>query len=154
MLPVVPAVAFALINAERYYVPQSAITYASLKTSSKHEGYTIATASIGNVSVENVLIFSSKDLKDLVRFDFSAMDGWFEEDEPIYVHPKDPYKRVDIRRSSRHIKVAIEGVTVAETTGPTLLFETSLRTRYYLPATCVSDLFLLLHILREMLERL
>ena len=114
-----------------------------MKTTSQHDGYKIVTASIGHVSVENVLVFETKDLKDLVRFEFSAMDSWFEEDEQIYVHPKDPYKRVDIRRSSRHIKVVVDGVTVAETSAPTLLFETSLRTRYYLPATCVSGPFAL-----------
>jgi uncharacterized protein (DUF427 family) len=72
-------------------------------------------------------------LRDLVRPKWSAMDEWLEEDEPVYVHPRDPYKRVDILLSSRHVRVAVDGVTVAESRKPTLLFETGLPTRYYLP---------------------
>ncbi|CAM3910955.1 DUF427 domain-containing protein [Kibdelosporangium persicum] len=78
-----------------------------------------------------------EELRDLVRFDFAAMDAWFEEDEEIYVHPRDPYKRVDILGSSRHVRVEIDGVTVAESANARMLFETSLPTRYYLPKTAV-----------------
>lgn len=74
-----------------------------------------------------------EELRGLVRFDWDAMDAWFEEDEEVYVHPRDPYKRVDILPSSRHVEVRVNGVPVAETRRPTLLFETSLPTRYYLP---------------------
>jgi uncharacterized protein (DUF427 family) len=73
------------------------------------------------------------ELRDLVRPKWSAMDEWLEEDEPVYVHPRDPYKRVDILRSSRHVRVVVDGVTIAESRRPTLLFETGLPTRYYLP---------------------
>jgi uncharacterized protein (DUF427 family) len=78
-----------------------------------------------------------EELRDLVKFDFAAMDSWFEEDEEIYTHPRDPYTRVDILASSRHVRVEIDGVTVAETTNARLLFETGLPTRYYLPKTAV-----------------
>ncbi len=74
-------------------------------------------------------------LRDLVRIDFDAMSDWFEEDEPIYVHPRDPYTRVDILASSRHIRVEIDGVTVADSHQPRILFETGLPPRYYLPIT-------------------
>jgi uncharacterized protein (DUF427 family) len=76
-------------------------------------------------------------LHDHVRFEWDALDAWFEEDEQVYVHPRDPYKRVDVLRSSRHVVVRIDGQVVADTTRPTLLFETSLPTRYYLPKTDV-----------------
>jgi uncharacterized protein (DUF427 family) len=66
------------------------------------------------------------------------MDAWYEEDREIYVHPKDPYKRVDILPSSRKITVGIEGRTVAESTSSMFLLETGLPTRYYLPQTSVS----------------
>ena len=78
-----------------------------------------------------------EELRDLVKFDFAAMDSWFEEDEEIYTHPRDPHTRVDILASSRHVQVEIDGVTVAETTNARLLFETGLPTRYYLPKTAV-----------------
>ncbi|MEU1983801.1 DUF427 domain-containing protein [Nocardia sp. NPDC019395] len=74
-------------------------------------------------------------LSELVRLEWNAMDEWFEEDEPIYVHPRDPYSRVDILASSRHVRVEIGGVTVADSRTPRILFETGLPARYYLPLT-------------------
>jgi uncharacterized protein (DUF427 family) len=76
-------------------------------------------------------------LRDLVRLEFSAMTEWFEEDEPVYVHPRNPYSRVDIRASSRHVRVELDGVTVADSRQPRILFETRLPPRYYLPLTDV-----------------
>jgi uncharacterized protein (DUF427 family) len=63
------------------------------------------------------------------------MDVWFEEDEEVYVHPRSPYTRVDILSSSRHVEVAVGGVTVADSHQPRLLFETGLPPRFYLPQT-------------------
>ena len=74
-------------------------------------------------------------IRGLVRFDWDAMDEWLEEDEPVYTHPRDPYHRVDILASSRHVRVAVDGVTVAESARPVILFETGLPPRYYLPLT-------------------
>jgi uncharacterized protein (DUF427 family) len=68
-----------------------------------------------------------------VAFDWNAMDAWFEEEQEVFVHPRDPRKRVDIAASSAHVRVLLEGVTVAESRRPILLFETGLATRYYLP---------------------
>ncbi|HKE98623.1 MAG TPA: DUF427 domain-containing protein [Actinomycetes bacterium] len=76
-------------------------------------------------------------LRGTVRLRWDAMDAWFEEDEEVYVHPRDPHKRVDVLQSSRHVRVEVDGVTVAESRQPRLLFETSLPTRYYLPKTDV-----------------
>ncbi len=73
------------------------------------------------------------ELKDFMAFDWDQMDAWFEEDEEVYVHARDPYKRVDSLRSSRHVKVVIAGETVADSHRPLLLFETGLPTRYYIP---------------------
>ena len=76
-------------------------------------------------------------LRDLVRLEWDAMSEWFEEDEIVYTHPRDPYTRVDILPSSRHVRVEIDGVMVADSRQPRLLFETGLPTRYYLPMTDV-----------------
>ncbi len=73
------------------------------------------------------------DLKDYVAFYWDKMDAWFEEDDEVFVHPRDPYHRVDVLNSSRHVKVVVGGEVVAETTRPRLLFETGLPTRYYIP---------------------
>lgn len=78
-----------------------------------------------------------EEIRGAVAFKWQAMDHWLEEDEEVYVHPRDPYKRVDILHSSRQVGIEIDGVTLAETHSPTLLFETSLPTRYYIPKTDV-----------------
>jgi uncharacterized protein (DUF427 family) len=78
-----------------------------------------------------------EDLRDLVRLDWHAMEAWFEEDEEVFTHPRDPYTRVDILASSRHVRVEVGGTTVAESTSPRLLFETGLPRRCYLPKTHV-----------------
>ncbi|HZN15648.1 MAG TPA: DUF427 domain-containing protein [Acidimicrobiales bacterium] len=73
----------------------------------------------------------------LVNIRWSAMDHWFEEDEEVIVHPRDPHTRVDILASSRRVRVDIDGVTVAESDQPRILFETGLPPRYYLPLTAL-----------------
>jgi uncharacterized protein (DUF427 family) len=78
-----------------------------------------------------------EELRDLIRIDWDSMDAWFEEDEQVFTHPRDPYTRVDILPSSRHVRVDVEGETIAESTSPSLLFETGLPVRYYLPKTHV-----------------
>jgi uncharacterized protein (DUF427 family) len=78
-----------------------------------------------------------EDLRGLVRLDWDAMSEWFEEDEPVYTHPRDPYSRVDILASSRHVRVEVDGVTVADSRQPRILFETGLPPRYYVPLTDV-----------------
>ena len=78
-----------------------------------------------------------EELRDLVRFDWHSMDAWFEEDEQVVSHPRDPYTRVDILASSRHVRVEVGGTTIAESTSPRILFETGLPPRYYLPKTHV-----------------
>jgi uncharacterized protein (DUF427 family) len=72
-------------------------------------------------------------LEGHLTFYWDVMDAWFEEDEQVFVHPRDPYARVDTVHSSRHVRVEIEGVTLAETRRPILLFETGLPIRYYIP---------------------
>ena len=48
-------------------------------------------------------------LDDTVRFAWSAFDAWFEEDEQVFVHPRNPYTRVDSLRSSRHAARRVQG---------------------------------------------
>jgi uncharacterized protein (DUF427 family) len=72
------------------------------------------------------------DLADYVILEFNAFE-WREEDEPIVSHPHDPFSRIDVLRSSRHIRVESDGRLLAESTRPMLLFETLLPVRYYLP---------------------
>ncbi|MFT5486006.1 MAG: hypothetical protein ACI9JL_000588 [Paracoccaceae bacterium] len=73
-------------------------------------------------------------LQDYCAFYWDRVDQWFEEDEEIFVHPRDPHKRIDTVPSSRSVKIMLGGETVAETTRAHFLFETGLPTRYYIPA--------------------
>jgi uncharacterized protein (DUF427 family) len=72
-------------------------------------------------------------LRDAIRFEWAAIDAWFEEDEEVFVHPRSPYTRVDVLPSSRHVRVEAHGVVIAETTKPRVLFETGLPARWYVP---------------------
>ena len=72
-------------------------------------------------------------LAGLVAFDFDRLDGWFEEDEEIFGHPRDPYHRFDCRRTSEHVEIRLGGVIIAETRRAIKLFETSIPPRYYVP---------------------
>lgn len=73
---------------------------------------------------------------DTVRFEWGSLD-WFEEDEPIVGHPRNPYARIDALRAHRHVHVELDGVVLADTHTPVLLFETGLPTRYYIDRTDV-----------------
>jgi uncharacterized protein (DUF427 family) len=73
----------------------------------------------------------------LARFEWTAL-AWFEEDEPIYGHPRNPYARVDALRSHRRVTVEFDGVVLADTACPVLLFETGLPTRYYIDQSDVA----------------
>lgn len=96
---------------------------------------------VGNRTAEEVALWYTEsafpELADTVRLEWDKMDAWFEEDEQVYVHARDPYSRVDILQSSRLVRVEVDGVTVADSSQPRLLFETGLPTRYYLPKTDV-----------------
>ncbi len=70
----------------------------------------------------------------------SSPDQWFEENTPIYGHPKDPYKRIEILPSTRTVTAKVDNVTIAESSSNQFLHETMLRTRYYMPKTAVSVL--------------
>jgi uncharacterized protein (DUF427 family) len=72
-------------------------------------------------------------LRGFVAFYWDKVDAWFEEDDEVFEHPRDPYHRVDVLNSSRQVRVVVERETVAETTTSRLLFETGLPTRYYIP---------------------
>ena len=102
------------------------------------------TLGVGDAAVENVMwaytapfAETCADISNYIAFYWNKVDHWFEEDEEIFVHARDPHKRVDCLPSTRHVRVEQDGVTLAESTRPTLLFETGLPVRYYLPVTDV-----------------
>ena len=106
--------------------------------SSAHRGiFTLAGAKETHSSAARVFDDGDGPVAGLVRFDWPALT-WFEEDEPIYGHPRNPYVRVDALRSHRHVRVELDGVLLADTESPVLLFETGLPTRYYIDRTDVA----------------
>jgi uncharacterized protein (DUF427 family) len=71
-------------------------------------------------------------IKDHVAFDFQRMDHWFEEDQEVFEHPRDPYHRIDVYPSSRQVRVCLHGELLAESRRALALFESNLPVRWYL----------------------
>jgi uncharacterized protein (DUF427 family) len=74
---------------------------------------------------------------DTIRFDWAALDAWYEEDEQVFVHPRNPYSRVDALRSGRTVRIELDGLVLAESSAPVAVFETGLPPRWYLERTAV-----------------
>jgi uncharacterized protein (DUF427 family) len=121
-----------------YYLPAADVRTELLRPTGRTHGdaelYTLGVG--GREAVDAASRFPRSPveaLRGLIRLDWAAMDAWFEEDEQVYTHPRDPYTRVDILPSSRRVRVELDGVVIAESARPHLLFETGLPVRYYLP---------------------
>ena len=78
------------------------------------------------------------DLAGLVVVDHQSLDEWYAEDQPLIGHPHDPFKRIDVLATSRHVRVSLGGVELASSRRATMLVETHLPSRYYLPAEDVA----------------
>lgn len=125
-----------------YYLPADDVaarlrpTGAVRRSPSRGDGLVHDVVVDGHVAEGAALTFPDspiEELRDLVRLDWDAMDAWFEEDVEVIVHPRSPEVRVDVLASSRHVRVSLDGVVLAESRRPTLLFETGLPMRTYLP---------------------
>jgi uncharacterized protein (DUF427 family) len=128
-------------NAHPALIVSEGSTYTSPET-----GKILATQlklQIGSRTLDKNLAFASNlegkasELNNLVKIDFDSVDKWFEEDTPIYVHPKDPFKRIDVLQSTRQIRVKVGGELVADSKTSMHLYETGLPCRYYLPLTAI-----------------
>jgi len=132
-----------------YYFPrndidQSLLTATDLTTHCPFKGdASYWSISNGEQQTENA-VWSYEDpfeealsIKDHMAFYWNKVDHWYEEDEEVFVHPRDPHKRVDAIASKRPVKIVLGGETVAESENAVFLFETNLPTRYYLPASDV-----------------
>lgn len=100
----------------------------------EHEYYPWWYVPTADVHDDSLTVSTIDDLPDHVKVDWSAVERWFEEDEEVFIHPRDPYRRVDALPSSRHVVVRVAGKVVADSHRPTILYETGLPPRYYLPA--------------------
>jgi uncharacterized protein (DUF427 family) len=128
----------------QYYIPVTDIDPAVLVDERHEQHLSRGTArryglTVGEVSRPAALRVYGHDahfgLADRARFEWDALDAWYEEDEEVFVHPRDPYTRVDALRSTRHVRVELDGTILAESVSPVLVFETGLPTRFYLNRT-------------------
>jgi uncharacterized protein (DUF427 family) len=112
--------------------PTSTVTHSPSRGDAQH-----FTIKAGGKEVEDAALqyvdSPVEQLRQLIRLDWGSMDGGFEEDEEVYTHPRDPYTRVDILATSRHVRVELDGVVLADSTNGRALFETHLPPRWYLP---------------------
>lgn len=130
-----------------YYFPQSDVEMDLLANSGEiKRSPSRGTANLHDITVgersvpQAALVWSESKLDEVVgfvSFDWDSIDAWFEEDEEVFFHARDPYTRIDVLQSSRNIRVEVDGVTVADTDRARLLFETGLPVRYYMPKTDV-----------------
>jgi uncharacterized protein (DUF427 family) len=149
--PVVDTIGANLVWEDRpypaYYVPVADVTVGALQPTARTEespergrARYFDVVSGGHVATDAAWSYPESPveaLRPLVRLSWAAMDAWFEEDEEVFVHPRDPHARVDILASSRHVVVSLDGVRLAESRQPRILFETGLPARYYVPLTDV-----------------
>ena len=132
-----------------YYFPQADVRM-DLMTRTDHSTHcpfkgdaSYWTIAVGDQVSENAVwsyldpYVEVSEIKDHVAFYWNKMDAWFEEDEEIFVHARDPYKRIDAVPSRREVKITVGGEIVAQSTNAHFLFETGLPTRYYLPRSDV-----------------
>ncbi|KAK5069691.1 hypothetical protein LTR64_008125 [Lithohypha guttulata] len=130
----------------QYWIPRSSFTSATSFPDSSAGSETQSCThelTVGDKTICALLVPESFDteLAGYVKIEFTDLDAWFEEQQQIYYHPMDPYHRVDILPSGRHVKVTLAGQTLADTgseAGVMSLWETDLPGRWYLPATAVN----------------
>ena len=131
-------------NYPQFYLPRQDVREGLLVTDDRMEDtplgsvrwYWLASGGIVGAPAARLVVSSEHPrLIDTYRFDWDALDRWFEEDEEVFVHPRNPYSRVDALRSTRPVRIALDGVVLAESSSPVMVFETGLPTRYYLNRT-------------------
>jgi uncharacterized protein (DUF427 family) len=128
-----------------YYFPPEDVRRDVLEPSDRHthcpkKGQaSYFTLRVGERVVENGAwyypnpIAEAPPIRDLIAFYWDRMDRWLEEDEEVGVHPRDPYHRIDVLRSDRHVRVSLDGRLLAETRRAVALFESNLPPRWYIP---------------------
>jgi uncharacterized protein (DUF427 family) len=134
-------------NYPKYYIPIADVRRDLLIDEHRRQSSPLGTAGayglrVGDVHRPNaakLFTESSVDvLRETIRFDWESLDAWFEEDERVFVHPRNPYVRVDALRSTRSVRVELDGAVLVESSSPILVFETGLPTRYCFNRTQVN----------------
>jgi uncharacterized protein (DUF427 family) len=131
----------------QYYIPLADVNGELLVDEEHPERLSRGTALRHGLRVDEVArpgaarLYTDDSLNGLagtMRFNWDALDAWFEEDEEVFVHPRNPYARVDALRSTRSVRVELDGAVLAASDSPVMVFETGLPTRYYFNRTHVN----------------
>ncbi len=104
--------------------------------------FPVGDVEIGELDADAVTRYDEAELAGFVSVSHSALERWLVDDEVVMGHPRDPFTRIDVYRTSRPVEVRIGGELVATSTRARALYETGLRVRYYLPASDIrTELF-------------
>ncbi|GAB2661139.1 DUF427 domain-containing protein [Kribbella swartbergensis] len=122
----------------QYYVPLADVADGVLTETGETKMFEHGVARVHTAGSGKAWVYDEGIAKDRVRFQWNAVDSWFEEDEEVFVHPRNPYARCDAIRSGRHVKVELDGNVLAESRSTVIVFETGLPPRYYVPRTEVN----------------
>ncbi len=82
-------------------------------------------------AVDGLATESAADAPGYVTVPWDAVDAWYEEDEQLFGHPRNPYHRIDCLRSHRALRVEAAGATLVDTTETMVVYETALEPRLY-----------------------
>lgn len=97
-----------------------------------HEGVSF-TLGVGGTSFEAAaFVADDPDLRGHVIVNWMPFD-WVEETAPMTGHPHDPFKRLDVLPSDRHVVVSSGGTVLADTRRAVAIYETLLPVRWYVP---------------------
>ncbi len=129
-----------------YYFPPEDLRSEFLEPTAKHThcakkgDASYYSVRVGDRLVENAAWYypdlrpdAPPQLRNLIAFYWDRVDRWLEEDEEVGVHARDPYHRIDLLKTDRHIRVSLDGQLLAETRHAIALFESNLPTRWYIP---------------------
>jgi uncharacterized protein (DUF427 family) len=122
----------------QYYVPLADVADGVLTDTGETKTFEHGVARVHTAGSGKAWVYDDGAAKDRVRFQWDALDSWFEEDEEVFVHPRNPYSRVDAVKSARRFQVSVDGVVLADSDATVIVFETGLPPRYYFPRTAVN----------------
>ncbi|WP_406057370.1 DUF427 domain-containing protein [Kribbella sp. NBC_00889] len=122
----------------QYYIPVADVADGVLTDTGETKEFEHGVARVHTAGSGKAWVYDDGIAKDRVRFQWDALDSWFEEDEEVFVHPRNPYARCDAIRSGRQVKVEYDGKVLAESRSTVIVFETGLPPRYYFPRTEVN----------------
>lgn len=122
----------------QYYLPLADVADGVLTDTGETKTFDHGVARVHTAGRGKAWVYDDGVAKDRVRFQWDALDSWFEEDEEVFVHPRNPYARCDAIPSTRHVQVTLDGAVLADSTSTVIVFETGLPPRYYFPRTTVN----------------